>query len=75
MTTTPFTSKMSIASKKSNVVQPFARKDVLYTGSVMNLKEFQSQKSLNDYRHSIHNIAVKTKKGMYIVHIITKKGI
>lgn len=51
-----FTSKLSLASRKSNVIQPLARKDVFYSGSILNLKEFQSQKSLANYRHSITNI-------------------
>ncbi|XP_018576658.1 monocarboxylate transporter 14 isoform X2 [Anoplophora glabripennis] len=51
-----FTSKLSLASRKSNVIQPLARKDVFYSGSILNLKEFQSQKSLASYRQSITNM-------------------
>lgn len=30
-----------------------SRKDIFYSGSVTNLKEYQSQKSLTDYRNSV----------------------
>ncbi|XP_050297027.1 monocarboxylate transporter 3 isoform X2 [Anthonomus grandis grandis] len=51
------TSKMSIASKKGNMVRPMSRKDIFYSGSVTNLPEFhQSQKSLTNYRQSIMSI-------------------
>ncbi|KAJ8965758.1 hypothetical protein NQ314_003916 [Rhamnusium bicolor] len=58
-----FTSKLSLSSRKGHVIQPLARKDVFYSGSIANLKEFQSQKSLANYRHSILNIPhVKSTK-------------
>nr|XP_023029542.1 monocarboxylate transporter 7-like isoform X1 [Leptinotarsa decemlineata] len=53
------TSRVSISStrsKTSNVLPPLARKDVFYGGSVTNLKEFQSQKSLHNYRQSVLSI-------------------
>lgn len=53
------TSRHSLASnksKRSQVLSPLARQDVLYTGSIRNLKEFQSQKSLHDFRQSMLNI-------------------
>ncbi|CAH1140241.1 unnamed protein product [Phyllotreta striolata] len=52
-------SRHSIASnksKKSNVLPPLSRQDVLYSGSIRNLKEFQSQKSLQDFRQSMLSI-------------------
>ncbi|CAH2004158.1 unnamed protein product [Acanthoscelides obtectus] len=53
-TTSPYASKLSIASRRSHTVKPMERKDVFYSQSVLNLKEFQSQKSLNEYRrHSL----------------------
>ncbi|XP_023030016.1 monocarboxylate transporter 14 [Leptinotarsa decemlineata] len=42
---------------KNNVIQPLARKDIFYSGSVTNLKEFQSQATLNSYRQSVLNIS------------------
>jgi hypothetical protein len=35
------------------MVRPMSRKDIFYSGSVTNLKEYQSQKSLTDYRQSV----------------------
>ncbi|CAG9765290.1 unnamed protein product [Ceutorhynchus assimilis] len=51
------TSKMSLASRKGNMVRPLSRKDIFYSGSITNLPEFhQSQKSLTNYRQSIMSI-------------------
>ncbi|XP_056633574.1 monocarboxylate transporter 14-like isoform X1 [Diorhabda sublineata] len=58
-----FSSTLSITKRKGSV-QPLARKDVLYTGSIQNLKEFQSRTSLAEYRHSVHSLnKPKTTKG------------
>ncbi|KAJ8969486.1 hypothetical protein NQ317_011492 [Molorchus minor] len=57
-----FSSKLSLSSRKGNILQPLARKDVFYSGSISNLKEFQSQKSLASYRHSILNISYARKE-------------
>lgn len=38
---------------KTQMVRPMSRKDIFYSGSVTNLKEYQSQKSLTDYRNSV----------------------
>ena len=35
------------------MVRPMSRKDIFYSGSVTNLKEYQSQKSLTEYRNSV----------------------
>lgn len=35
------------------MVRPLSRMDIFYSGSVTNLKEYQSQKSLTDYRNSV----------------------
>jgi hypothetical protein len=35
------------------MVRPMSRKDIFYSGSVTNLKEYQSQKSLTNYRNSV----------------------
>lgn len=37
-------------------MQPLARKDVFYTGSIEHLAEYQSQKSLASYRQSMLSI-------------------
>lgn len=49
------TSKMSlsIARDSSKMVRPMSRKDIFYSGSVTNLREYQSQKSLTNYRNSV----------------------
>ena len=52
------TSRCSIIQKreKAEIVRPMSRKDIFYSGSVMNLPEYQSQKSLQSYRQSILSI-------------------
>lgn len=35
------------------MVRPMSRKDIFYSGSVINLPEYQSQKSLTNYRNSV----------------------
>lgn len=51
------TSKLSLSSRKSNMVRPMSRKDIFYSGSVTNLPEYhQSQKSLTNYRQSIMSL-------------------
>ncbi|KAL1491778.1 hypothetical protein ABEB36_012324 [Hypothenemus hampei] len=51
------TSKLSLASKKGTMVRPLSRKDIFYSGSIMNLPEYhQSQKSLTNYRQSIMSL-------------------
>lgn len=49
------TSKMSlsVAREPSKMVRPMSRKDIFYSGSVTNLREYQSQKSLTNYRNSV----------------------
>jgi hypothetical protein len=47
------TSKSSIPRERREMVRPLARKDIFYSGSVMNLPEFKSQKSLASYRQSV----------------------
>lgn len=46
---------------KSDLSKPLARKDILYSGSITNLPEFQSQKSLSSYRQSI--VSLQHAKG------------
>jgi hypothetical protein len=47
------TSKSSIPRERREMVRPMSRKDIFYSGSVMNLPEFKSQKSLASYRQSV----------------------
>lgn len=46
-------SKMSLSVQPSKMVRPLSRKDIFYSGSVTNLREYQSQKSLSNYRNSV----------------------
>ncbi|KOB63620.1 putative transmembrane transport, partial [Operophtera brumata] len=50
-----YTSKMSVSGPKepSRMVRPMSRKDIFYSGSVLNLPQYQSQKSLQGYRNSV----------------------
>ncbi|XP_011504316.1 PREDICTED: monocarboxylate transporter 12 [Ceratosolen solmsi marchali] len=62
------TSTSRIAREKSIMVRPLSRKDIFYSGSIINLPEFQSQKSLANYRQSVLSISksirgVDTKDG------------
>lgn len=47
------TSKSSIPKEKPQIVRPLSRKDIFYSGSVVNLPEYQSQKSIANYRQSV----------------------
>ncbi|CAH0552901.1 unnamed protein product [Brassicogethes aeneus] len=52
-----YTSKLSLPREKSLMVRPMSRKDIFYSGSIVNLPEYhQSQKSLANYRQSIMSI-------------------
>lgn len=47
-------SKVSLSVREpSRMVRPLSRKDIFYSGSVTNLREYQSQKSLSNYRNSV----------------------
>ncbi|KAG5893830.1 hypothetical protein JTB14_018332 [Gonioctena quinquepunctata] len=50
-----YTSKLSISSRREKplMVRPLSRKDIFYSGSIVHLPEFKSQKSLTNYRQSI----------------------
>lgn len=50
------TSKMSLARERPQIVRPLSRKDIFYSGSVIHLPEYQSQKSLTNYRQSVVSI-------------------
>lgn len=53
---------MSLPREKSLMVRPLSRKDIFYSGSVVNLKEYQSQKSLTNYRQSVLSIPNRPSK-------------
>lgn len=49
-----YTSKVSLSPRETGkMVRPLSRKDIFYSGSVTNLREYQSQKSLTNYRNSV----------------------
>lgn len=49
-------SKQSIKQPKKDYIRPMSRKDIFYSGSILNLPEYQSQKSLATYRQSVLSI-------------------
>jgi len=65
------------ASRGELAVPVMLRKDVFYSGSVQNLKEFQSQKSLSAYRNSIISLnklkgstgAIENRQGLRVEDI------
>ncbi|XP_067646422.1 monocarboxylate transporter 14 [Eurosta solidaginis] len=59
------TSKMSLSQRQDSgrMVRPMSRKDIFYSGSVTNLPQYQSQKSLADYRNSVLSLT-KYEKSM-----------
>lgn len=42
-----------LARERKEMVRPLSRKDIFYSGSITNLREYQSQKSLANYRQSV----------------------
>ncbi|KAK7869034.1 hypothetical protein R5R35_002982 [Gryllus longicercus] len=50
------TSKSSIPRERKEMIRPMSRKDIFYSGSVMNLPEYKSQKSLASYRQSVMSL-------------------
>lgn len=46
------TSKISMSARKE-LIRPLSRKDIFYSGSVVNLPEYQSQRSIVGYRQSV----------------------
>lgn len=58
-----FNSKMSLAPRETGrMVRPLSRKDIFYSGSVTNLREYQSQKSLTNYRNSVISLTKYEKE-------------
>ncbi|XP_065224690.1 uncharacterized protein LOC135848662 isoform X2 [Planococcus citri] len=70
------TSRGSIIQRKekSEMVRPMSRKDIFYSGSVMNLPEYQSQKSLQSYRQSIMSIPKYSRERLTSENADTEKG-
>ncbi|XP_026274711.1 uncharacterized protein LOC113203957 isoform X4 [Frankliniella occidentalis] len=59
-------SKLSIpggARMRRELIRPMSRKDIFYTGSVCNLPEYQSQKSLAGYRQSVLSLSMYGQGG------------
>lgn len=59
------TSKMSLSVAReppTRMVRPMSRKDIFYSGSVTNLREYQSQKSLAGYRNSVISLTKYEKE-------------
>lgn len=61
-------SKISLSQRQDSnrMVRPMSRKDIFYSGSVTNLPQYQSQKSLNCYRQSVLSLT-KYEKSMQSV--------
>lgn len=60
--------------EKPEVVRPLWRKDIFYSGSVTNLPECQSMKSLQDYRQSILSIPKRSRERLTSETTDTEKG-
>ncbi|XP_075164155.1 monocarboxylate transporter 14 isoform X2 [Haematobia irritans] len=63
-------SKMSLSRGEGStgkMVRPMSRKDIFYSGSVTNLPQYQSQKSLTNYRQSVVSLT-KYEKSMQSVN-------
>lgn len=70
------TSRGSIIQRKekTEIVRPLSRKDIFYSGSVMNLPEYQSQKSLQSYRQSIMSIPKYSRERLTSENADAEKG-
>ncbi|XP_045449646.1 monocarboxylate transporter 4 [Melitaea cinxia] len=60
-----YNSKLSVAAARepSRMVRPLSRKDIFYSGSVINLPQYQSQKSLQGYRNSVLSLPQSRQAG------------
>lgn len=52
-TTSKSSLRQGAPKEKPMIIRPLSRKDIFYSGSVVNLPEYQSQKSLTNYRQSV----------------------
>lgn len=60
-----YASKTSIHARKE-LIRPMSRKDIFYSGSVLNLPEYQSQRSLAGYRASIMSLPRYSSKNIAV---------
>ncbi|XP_063622054.1 monocarboxylate transporter 12 isoform X7 [Cydia splendana] len=60
-----YNSKLSVAAPRepARMVRPMSRKDIFYSGSVLNLPQYQSQKSLQAYRNSVLSLPQSRQAG------------
>ncbi|CAG4975300.1 unnamed protein product [Parnassius apollo] len=60
-----YNSKLSVSAARepSRIVRPMSRKDIFYSGSVLNLPQYQSQKSLQGYRNSVLSLPQSRQAG------------
>ncbi|XP_058821435.1 monocarboxylate transporter 3-like isoform X2 [Topomyia yanbarensis] len=72
--TSMFASKASLKVDRPGMVRPLSRKDIFYSGSVTNLKEFQSQKSLTNYRNSVVSLTKFEREHRSDVKMDVEKG-
>ncbi|ODM93665.1 Monocarboxylate transporter 7 [Orchesella cincta] len=49
-------SKKETTTEPRHIIRPMSRKDIFYSGSIVNLPEYKSQMSINSYRQSVLNI-------------------
>ncbi|KAJ8674039.1 hypothetical protein QAD02_005301 [Eretmocerus hayati] len=63
ITFTTSSSRMTVPREKPMMVRPLSRKDIFYSGSVLHLPEYQSQKSLANYRQSVISLP-KSMRGV-----------
>ncbi|XP_047355859.1 monocarboxylate transporter 3 isoform X3 [Vespa velutina] len=63
------TSTSRIPKEKPLMIRPLSRKDIFYSGSVVNLPEYQSQKSLANYRQSVISIPKSVRGEMKDIDI------
>lgn len=55
--------KSAVTTEPRHIIRPMSRKDIFYSGSIVNLPEYKSQMSINSYRQSVLNIP-RTTSGM-----------
>lgn len=55
--------KSAQAQEPRHIIRPMSRKDIFYSGSIVNLPEYKSQMSINSYRQSVLNIP-RTQSGV-----------
>nr|XP_021207919.1 monocarboxylate transporter 4 isoform X1 [Bombyx mori] len=60
-----YNSKLSVSGPREapRMVRPMSRKDIFYSGSVLNLPQYQSQKSLQGYRNSVLSLPQSRQTG------------